>query len=228
MFDPTTANVSYDRQRGEPRSSSAGDCIDCGICVQVCPTGIDIRDGLQLACTNCGLCIDACDQVMAKIEAPSGLIRFASEQELAGRGAPQAWKSRPRVVLYAALLLIFAGFFVLTVSTRSLVLVDVLRDRGALSRETADGRIENAYTLKLMNLDHVAHEYRLSVRGFPGLEIIGQKDFVADPGSIQSLLITVSAPAQGTLSGIQPIYFAIHAKDDPANRIEEKSTFALK
>ena len=226
MFDPTTANVSYDRLRGEPRTS-VGDCIDCGICVQVCPTGIDIRDGLQLACTNCGLCIDACDQVMAKIDAPSGLIRFASEQELAGQGAPQGLKSRPRVVLYAVLLLIFAGFFVLTVSFRSLVLVDVLRDRGALLRETADGRIENAYTLKLMNLDQLPHEYRLSVGGLPGLEIVGQKDFLADPGSIQPLSITVSVLAEGALSGIQPIYFVMQATDNPAIRSEEKSTFAM-
>ena len=226
MFDPTTANVSYDHQRGEPRTK-AGDCIDCGICVQVCPTGIDIRDGLQLACTNCGLCIDACNQVMAKTGAPGGLIRFASEQELSGLGVPQGLKSRTRLVLYAGLLLIFAGFFVLTVSFRPLLLVDVLRDRGPLLRETADGRIENAYTLKLMNLDQKAHEYSLTVRGLPGLEIIGQKDFFAEPGSIQPLSITVSMPREGAPSGIQPIYFEMLASDDSASRREEKSSFAL-
>jgi polyferredoxin len=94
-------------------------------------------------------------------------------------------------------------------------------------RETADGRIENAYTLKLMNLDQLPHEYRLSVGGLPGLEIVGQKDFLADPGSIQPLSITVSVPAEGALSGIQPIYFVMQATDNPAIRSEEKSTFAM-
>ena len=227
MFDPMTANVSYDRQRGEPRNANAESCIDCGICVQVCPTGIDIRDGLQLACTNCGLCIDACDQVMAKIGAPSGLIRFASDQELVGLGVPRNLMRRPRIVVYAALLSIFAGFLVLTVSFRSLVLVDVMRDRGALLRETADGSIENAYTLKLMNLDQVAHEYTVLVRGLPGVKIVGDNRFFVSPGSIQPLSITVSAPGDRMQSGIQPIYFGIAANDDRIKRIEEESTFAL-
>lgn len=238
MFDPTTANVSYDYQRGEPRSlgressqigqiAKTGDCIDCGICVQVCPTGIDIRDGLQLACINCGLCIDACDQVMEKIGAPSGLIRFASEQELAGQPKPQGWLQRPRVMVYGALLLFFSCFAVFTVSQRSLLLVDVLRDRGALLRETADGRIENAYTLNLMNLDATTHDYALSVSGLPGLEIVGQQAFSAAPGSIQPLTVTVSAPHNGEHSGIHPIRFKLVAKHDPAIRTEEKSSFIL-
>ncbi|MBP6189275.1 MAG: cytochrome c oxidase accessory protein CcoG [Azonexus sp.] len=232
MFDPTTANVSYDRQRGEPRNVSrqpgnTGDCIDCGICVQVCPTGIDIRDGLQLPCINCGLCIDACDQVMIKVGAPTGLIRFASENELAGQPKPSGLKSRPRVAVYAALLLIFAGFFGLTVGQRSLLLVDVLRDRGALLRETSDGRIENAYTLKLMNLDDVRHDYRISVSGLPGLEIVGPREFSVEPGSIRPLAITVSAPGENMPSGILPIQFEISAEHDTTTRVEEKSSFAL-
>ena len=232
MFDPTTANVSYDRQRGEPRNvrrqtGNTGDCIDCGICVQVCPTGIDIRDGLQLACINCGLCIDACDQVMLKIGAPTGLIRFASEQELLGQPKPQGLLGRPRVLVYAAILVIFACFTVLTVEQRSLLLVDVLRDRGALLRETSEGRIENAYTLKLMNLDDTPRQYTVSVSGLPGLEIVGEREFSAEPGSIQPLMITVSAPGEGMPSGIQPIHFEIAAKHDAATRVQEKSSFVL-
>ena len=232
MFDPTTANVSYDRQRGEPRNvkhqaGATGDCIDCGICVQVCPTGIDIRDGLQYQCINCGLCIDACDQVMDKIGAPVGLIRFASERELAGQPKPKGLRSRPRVALYASLLLIVSGLGVWTVSQRSPLLVDVLRDRGALLRETSEGRIENAYTLKLMNLDDVSRQFKVAVNGLPGLEIVGVDEFSAEPGSIHPVSITVSAPGDSEQSGIQPIHFEIVAKHDPAIRVQEKSSFVL-
>ena len=232
MFDPTTANVSYDRQRGEPRNvkhqaGATGDCIDCGICVQVCPTGIDIRDGLQYQCINCGLCIDACDQVMDKIGAPVGLIRFASERELAGQPKPKGLRSRPRVALYASLLLMVSGLGVWTVSQRSPLLVDVLRDRGALLRETSEGRIENAYTLKLMNLDDVSRQFKVAVNGLPGLEIVGVDEFSAEPGSIHPVSITVSAPGDSEQSGIQPIHFEIVAKHDPAIRVQEKSSFVL-
>ena len=232
MFDPTTANVSYDRQRGEPRNvkhqaGATGDCIDCGICVQVCPTGIDIRDGLQYQCINCGLCIDACDQVMDKIGAPVGLIRFASERELAGQPRPKGLRSRPRVALYASLLLTVSGLGVWTVSQRSPLLVDVLRDRGALLRETSEGRIENAYTLKLMNLDDVSRKFKVAVNGLPGLEIVGVDEFSAEPGSIHPVSITVSAPGDSEQSGIQPIHFEIVAKHDPAIRAQEKSSFVL-
>ena len=164
---------------------------------------------------------------MLKIGAPTGLIRFASEQELLGQPKPQGLLGRPRVLVYAAILVIFACFTVLTVEQRSLLLVDVLRDRGALLRETSEGRIENAYTLKLMNLDDVPREYTVSVSGLPGLEIVGKREFSAEPGSIQPLMITVSAPGEGMPSGIQPIHFEIAAKHDAATRVQEKSSFVL-
>ncbi len=232
MFDPTTSNVSYDHLRGEPRNirrqqNATGDCIDCGICVQVCPTGIDIRDGLQYQCINCGLCIDACDQVMDKIGAPKGLIRFASENELAGRSKVGGWRGRPRVAVYASMLVIFAGLGLWTLSQRSLLLVDVLRDRGALLRETSDGRIENAYTLKLMNLADQNREFDVDVSGVPGARLLGERVFSAAPGAIHAVSITVSAPADGSLSGIQPIRFRITDKHDPKTAVQEKSSFAL-
>ncbi|MCE1240144.1 MAG: cytochrome c oxidase accessory protein CcoG [Azonexaceae bacterium] len=232
MFDPTTKNVAYDGQRGEPRNArrqagNTGDCIDCGICVQVCPTGIDIRDGLQYQCINCGLCIDACDQVMTKIGAPTGLIRFMSEKELAGEAQPTGLLGRPRVALYASLLLVFSLLGAWTLADRSLLLVDVLRDRGALHRETADGTIENAYTVKLMNLDETPRSFNIEVYGLPGIGIVGEHEFTVDAGSIRPLFLTVAMPADTPVSGIQPIRFRISALHDPATSVMERSSFVL-
>lgn len=232
MFDPETANVAYDGQRGEPRNlrrhaAGAGDCIDCGVCVQVCPTGIDIRDGLQYQCINCGLCIDACDQVMDKIGTPRGLIRFASERELAGQPKPGGKRFQRRVAAYAGLLLLCTGMTLWTVSQRSLLMVDVLRDRGALLRETADGAIENSYTLKLMNLDEMTQEFQIEVSGVPGLQIVGASRFSADPGSIRAVPLTLLAQGEQQLSGIQPIQFRIFALNNPAAQAQEKSSFVL-
>lgn len=232
MFDPETSNVAYDRQRGEPRSNrrragQTGDCIDCGICAQVCPTGIDIRDGLQYQCINCGLCIDACDQVMEKIGAPIGLIRFASENELVSPGSQRPWYSRPRVGVYAALLLVLCGMGLWTLEQRSLLLVDVLRDRGALLRETSEGLIENAYTLKLMNLSDVPREFVVRIIGIPGAQVVGQERFTAEPGSIRPVSLTVSVPADTGLSGIQSMDFLVEAIDDPDIKVIERTSFAL-
>ena len=232
MFDATMRTVSYDTQRGEPRHIAAkpgatGDCIDCGICVQVCPTGIDIRDGLQYQCINCGLCADACDTVMERIKLPGGLIRFASERELAGQAAAPALWRRPRILAYGALLAFFTLIGVVTVEQRSLLLVDVLRDRGALLRETADGRIENAYTLKLMNRVEAPRNFVVEVSGMPGLEIVGQNEFATDAGGIRPVQLTLSAPAENALSGIQPIHFRITDKQSPATSVLEKSSFIL-
>ena len=232
MFDTNMRTVSYDHQRGEPRqlarqSGTSGDCIDCGICVQVCPTGIDIRDGLQYQCINCGLCADACNTVMERVKLPTGLIRFASENELSGQTpAPKAW-GRPRTLAYGGLLLFFTLIGVLNLEQRSPLLVDILRDRGALLREMADGRIENAYTLKLMNRIEAPQSFVVEVSGVPGLEIIGQNEFATDAGSIRPIQLTLSAPAESGLSGIQPIQFRIAAKYSPSIHVLEKSSFVL-
>jgi cytochrome c oxidase accessory protein FixG len=227
MFDAATRTVSYDTGRGEPRGkqqgTGAGDCIDCGLCVQVCPTGIDIRDGLQYQCINCGLCADACDEVMTKVGKPVGLIRFASERELAG--APRTDR-RPRLAAYAGLIGVFVALGAWTLSQRSPLLVDVLRDRGSLARETAEGRIENAYTLKLMNLVEAPRDFEVEVSGLPGIGIVGTKEFASEAGSVRAVQVTVSVPAEGA-PGIRPITFQIRAKQDPATQVVEKSTFIL-
>lgn len=233
MFDPATATVSYDARRGEPRhalrqaSTAQGDCVDCGICVQVCPTGIDIRDGLQYQCINCGLCIDACDQVMSKTRRPAGLIRFASEQELAGGKAPQGLRQHPRTLVYASLFVLFAVMAVITLLERPLLRVDVLRDRGALTRESSNGRIENVYTLKLMNLDQTDHDYQVEASGLPDLQLSQMTPVKGPAGLVTSVYLTVSAPADSARSGIHPIQFHIRAQDQPAHVVAETSRFVL-
>ena len=223
MFDPATRSVSYDLPRGEPRRATgnpqAGDCIDCGICVQVCPTGIDIRHGQQYECINCGLCIDACDQVMTRIGSPTGLIRFAPEQT-----APALWHRRPRVLTYALLLLAFAALGVWTLSQRSLLRVDILRDRNVLARETADGRIENAYQLQVMNLSEAAQHYQVSLDGDSPLEIVGERSITVDAGSILPLQLTLSAGAEALPPGSHPVVFHVVSGTMQAR---ESSTFRM-
>lgn len=227
MYDPATRSVSYDAARGEPRGRHApgqkgGDCVDCGICVEVCPTGIDIRQGLQYQCINCGLCIDACDGVMARIGKPAGLIRIASPLELAGRSAPG---HRPRLAVYGGLILLFLGLGTWTALERPDLRVDVLRDRGALSRETPEGRIENAYTLRLANLAERPRQLEVSVEGLPGLSLVGEKRFATAPGSVRTVQITVSAPAEAAPNGSRPIVFQIRPQDGGQAPVREKSTF---
>lgn len=223
MFDPATRSVSYDLPRGEPRratgNAQAGDCIDCGICVQVCPTGIDIRHGQQYECINCGLCIDACDQVMTRIGSPTGLIRFTPEQT-----APAPWLRRPRVLTYALLLLAFAALGVWTLSQRSLLRVDVLRDRNVLARETADGRIENAYQLQVMNLSEAAQHYQVNLDGDSPLEIVGERSITVDAGSILPLQLTLSASAEALPPGSHPVVFHVVSGTMQAR---ESSTFRM-
>ncbi|WP_018411977.1 cytochrome c oxidase accessory protein CcoG [Methyloversatilis thermotolerans] len=228
MTDAHTRQVGYDSRRGEPRAharsagAGAGDCVDCTICVQVCPTGIDIRDGTQYACINCGLCIDACDTVMDKVGRARGLIRYASERELAGRTAAIL---RPRVALYAALLLLFGALGAWQIATRPEVRLDVLRDRGVLMRETADGRIENAYVLKVANLTRDEVEYVAQVEGVPGATIVGNDRLRVAADSVASLRLTVSAPDDGMLRGAQPLDIAVAPHARPDERASERSRF---
>ncbi|PZQ40229.1 MAG: cytochrome c oxidase accessory protein CcoG, partial [Ectopseudomonas oleovorans] len=168
MFDSDTLVISYDAARGEtrgPRRKDAdykaeglGDCIDCTMCVQVCPTGIDIRDGLQLECIGCGACVDACDSVMDKLGYARGLVRYSSENELAG--GKTHWL-RPRLIGYAAMLAVMIGAFTWALAERPLISLDVTRDRG-LFRENALGQIENIYSLKIINKTQQARSYAIS------------------------------------------------------------------
>jgi cytochrome c oxidase accessory protein FixG len=234
MFDTATKSVAYDAGRGEPRAArratdaargERGDCVDCGLCVEVCPTGIDIRDGLQYQCINCGLCADACDEVMTRVGAPTGLIRFAAEGELAGKPLPSPLR-RPRVAVYAASLLLVVAAGGWFSSARSPLLVDVLRDRGALLRESEAG-IENAYTLRLMNRSPVEEVVEVSVDGLPGLQVLGPAIHALPPDSVSSQAVTLVAPAAAGAGGLQPIRIAVRSLRDPRILRVERSSFAL-
>ena len=172
MFDRDTLNITYDKARGEsrgsrpkgvdPRAEGLGDCIDCSICVQVCPTGIDIRDGLQLECIGCAACIDACDQVMDKMNYPRGLIRYSTENAVilkATRGEIIRRAFRPRVLLYLAVFLSVSFATAWSLATRVPLKVSIIRDRVSMSREAADGGIENTFTLQLTNASEQAVSY---------------------------------------------------------------------
>jgi cytochrome c oxidase accessory protein FixG len=222
MFDRDTLIISYDERRGEPRGSrkrsidhraqGLGDCIDCTLCVQVCPTGIDIRKGLQYQCIGCAACIDACDEVMDKMAYPRGLIRYTTENAMEGKPAHVL---RPRIVVYGLFLLALTGGLVYAISQRIPIELDIIRDRNLLFRETDMGLVENVYTVKLINKDDRAHEYRLSVSGLPGLELeIDQKTIEVGPGEVRSLPARVRIDPVNLQSASSAIVFAVEAEDD--------------
>lgn len=204
-----------------------GDCIDCTICVQVCPTGIDIRNGLQYECIACGACIDACDAVMDKMDYPRGLIRYTTQNALDGK---RSQVLRPRVILYGLLLTaIFTGW-AWGVGHRSALIVDVLRDRNALYRVAADGSIENAYTVKLINKTPLAKRYRIAVvdehgNAIDGLAIIGgNKEIDVAPEQVLSVTLTLAArPDIG--HGRRNLRFVISDSENPALQVQQDSRF---
>jgi cytochrome c oxidase accessory protein FixG len=202
MFDRDTLIISYDEQRGEPRGSrkksvdpatlGLGDCIDCMACVQVCPTGIDIRDGLQVGCIACAACIDACDVVMDKMSYPKGLIRYTTENALTGKAVRVL---RPRTLLYGVVLVaLFAGFL-WSVTHRSMLLVEVIRDRNAMWRPGPAGSIENSYTIKLVNKNDRALELEIRVDGPSDFVLVGDDEIEIDAGAVASIPLTLRASA---------------------------------
>ncbi|SDG37666.1 cytochrome c oxidase accessory protein FixG [Pseudomonas benzenivorans] len=231
MFDDSTLLVTYDSARGEgrgPRRKDAdhraeglGDCIDCTMCVQVCPTGIDIRDGLQLDCLSCGACIDACDTVMDKMGYARGLVRYTSERALAG-GRTQ-WL-RPRLLGYAAMLGLMIGAFGWGLQTRALVSLDVTKDRG-LFRENGAGQIENIYRLKVINKTQEPRRYALSLVDAPPFALQGKRELLLAPGEILDLPVSVALVGRQAVSSSEPLRFEVVDLDDPAIRVSTASTF---
>ncbi len=242
LIDMDSLVIAYDAERGESRGSRSrsadpkalglGDCIDCTLCVQVCPTGIDIRNGLQNECIACAACIDVCDDVMDKMGYAKGLIRYSSgagiEQHLNARQMVGR-VVRPRVLIYGALLLVTASVFVGTISMRKGFSVDILKDRGAQARVVDQGYIENVYRLQVMNGTERAQEYTVSVSGLPGLAIATPTHLRVEPTGIGALPVRLTLPP-GESEAIQgrsnPIVFEVKALEDGGKRVaREKSTF---
>jgi cytochrome c oxidase accessory protein FixG len=258
MFDPDTLVITYDRDRGEPRGPRSkavkregqplGDCVDCNICVQVCPTGIDIRQGLQYECIGCAACIDGCNQVMERFGYPPGLIRYTTENALArDYDTRTMWRRvfRPRTLAYAAVLLAVVGVTAGALAMKNPLKADVIRDRGPLAREVAPGVIENVYRLQLMNTDETPRRFLISVEGLPGLKVAGVEQPVA-VGPAQTRLLALrlqltlegegqseagGAPAQPdrglAAPGTHKIEFVIQAVNDAQVNRHEQSSFII-
>jgi cytochrome c oxidase accessory protein FixG len=222
MFDRDTLIITYDAERGEPRGSrkrsedprarGLGDCTDCTLCVQACPTGIDIRNGLQYECIACAMCIDACDGVMDRMGYPRGLIRYATQHALEHQ---QTRVLRPRVIVYGALLTLLMAGFVVALAMRTPVALDALHDRNTLYRMTEDGKAQNVYTLKIMNKQERPHRFRVTVAGSAGMALEPEEvAFDVGPGEVYNAPVRVERDAFET-TGNETIRFTITAEADP-------------
>ncbi|VWX55779.1 Cytochrome c oxidase accessory protein FixG [Burkholderiales bacterium 8X] len=245
MFDRDTLIVSYDAGRGEPRgvhtrkddakALGLGDCIDCSLCVQVCPTGIDIRNGLQYECIGCGLCVDACDTVMDRMQLSRGLIRYATQNGIdGGWNARQVFRRvfRPRVLVYGALLVTLATVLLASLVVRAPLKVDVVRDRATLTRVVEGGQVENVYRLQLMNATERVQHYRIETHGLAGLHVAqdgeGRASADVEVAAAQArwVVLRVRAPRGTAAAGSHPVFFDIAAADGSA-RLSEKATFIV-
>ncbi|MCH4812470.1 cytochrome c oxidase accessory protein CcoG [Vreelandella neptunia] len=234
MFDRDTLIVSYDESRGEPRGhrpknlshleareAGYGDCIDCDLCVQVCPTGIDIRDGLQYECITCAACIDACDSVMDKMGYPRGLVRYTTENALEDK---KSRIMRPRLIAYFAALVMMIGTFAWAINDRMPLNFDAERERTELYQVTRDGLISNVFTLTIRNLDDQDHTYQLSVSGLPSLAL--DSDMINVPAGESRLeVVTVTANPDDLQQPSHDIVFSLQAQQDDRIRLDRDARF---
>ena len=249
MFDKDTLIISYDAERGEPRGTRGrktdlkaarlGACIDCGLCVDVCPTGIDIRQGLQYECIGCTACIDVCNGVMDKMQYPRGLIRYDTQNGLQAhlsRHERLRRVLRPRVLVYSAVLLLICTALATSLWLRSPFRVDVDRDRGTIARTVEDGWVENVYRLQIMNTTEAVQHYRVRAAGLPELAVQVQRDIRIGPAEALWLPLALRVPpevAERAGAGAHKIEFTIERvedRDDDAatpRRQVEKSTFMV-
>jgi cytochrome c oxidase accessory protein FixG len=239
MFDRDTLIVSYDQARGEPRGApthkasaeplALGACVDCDLCVQVCPTGIDIRKGLQYECIGCGACADVCDTVMDKLQRPRGLVRYSTENAMEGKWTQAQMLRRvfrPRVLVYTALLWTLIAILAVSLWVRKPLHVDVERDRSSLARIVEAGRIENVYRLQVMNASEGIDHVHISVSGLPGLSLASEPDFSVDAAQSRWIPVRVQLPYDGAPPGSHPIAFHI-SEPDSGVELTEKAVFLV-
>jgi len=231
MFDRDSLIITYDSERGEPRGGrrreddpaekGLGSCVDCTMCVQVCPTGIDIRDGLQYECIACAACIDACDSVMDRFDYPRGLIRYSTERALEHKKYRLV---RPRTIIYTTILVGLLALMVTLMALRKPVILDVIRDRNALYRDVGRAGIENSYTIRVINKHNENHEYVLSVAGIEKMTLSVDEAFEVAGESVYTLPVSVTVPHEFA-SGGQVIEFRVDAVDGSDIAITEESRF---
>lgn len=239
MFDKDTLVVSYDAKRGENRgprkkdvdykAQGLGDCIDCKLCVQVCPVGIDIRNGLQYECIGCGLCVDACNNVMDNMHYPRGLIRLTTQNAVSqGWTGAQIWRriARPRVLIYTMILVGLTSAMVFSMAVREPLKVDVIRDRASLARIVAGGKLENVYRLQVMNATEQAQTYSVAVKGLEGIAMAEGTTVDVDSAQTRGVAVRVQIPYGTAEPGSHPIEFEITAQSGKGH-VLEKSVFLV-
>ena len=237
MFDKDTLVITYDPERGEPRGSRSrkadpkalglGDCVDCEICVHVCPTGIDIRKGLQYECIGCAACIDGCNQVMDRMGYPRGLIRYTTTNALAlklDRAAIVGRVLRPRVLVYSAILVAVTLAIFGHLALRAPIKADVIRD-SALGREVEEGMIENGYRLQIINPTEQSRTFRVSVGGIDTIFIAGETQFEVGPAGVRMVPVSVRVKPGHGAPGSNKVSFHVEAVDDAAVAVDARSTF---
>ena len=220
MFDKDTLVVSYDYERGEPRGArkkgtnpeNLGDCIECQMCVQVCPTGIDIRDGLQVACIQCAACVDACNDIMDKVGYPRGLIRYTTERQLVEKENTRVFS--PRLFAYLALLAILCGGVIYALTDRVPLEIDIRRDRNQLSSINAEGMIENSYVVKLTNKTQDAHTYKITLEPQDGMSLeLRFNDVPLEPGESFDMSVSIYGDPDIIESGQTPVTLNVVSED---------------
>ncbi|MBP9057723.1 MAG: cytochrome c oxidase accessory protein CcoG [Polaromonas sp.] len=239
MFDKDTLIVTYDEERGEPRGARSkkadpkalnlGACVDCSLCVQVCPTGIDIRNGLQYQCIGCGACADVCDGVMDKLGYERGLVRYTTENAMQNKWTKaQTWRHvfRPRVLVYTSILVGIVVAMLVSLATRTQFKVNVVRDRGVMARIVDGGKLENLYQLQVMNATEKTQRYKITVKGLPNLSISSDNIVTLDSTQQRKLAVRVQAPYDVAAPGTHEIHFEIDALDSEGY-LSEKTVFIV-
>jgi cytochrome c oxidase accessory protein FixG len=237
MFDKDTLIITYDEARGEPRGSRGrkvdpkaqglGDCIDCTLCVQVCPTGIDIRNGLQYECIACAACVDACNTVMKKMDYAPGLIRYSTQRSMELLDKVQVILQRlrrPRILIYLSTFTLIVAAWLASLSQRHPFKMDVVRDRGALARIVSGGKLENVYRVQLMNASDLPQHFSLQAQGLPGLELTSEAKINVPASQSQWVVVRLAIPYGQASAGSHAINLLV--KSDLDERVvQEKTVF---